>query len=123
MPVTGRTSLRIAIAAGLGVGYGLSGLEAASPLAIPLLLWAVLVLLLVWRMPANFELLIGCTAALVAGFGIGWTVVLGQLIATCKPPSCQTSNAATDVFYAAALLVPLIIAGATLLTVRKILHR
>jgi hypothetical protein len=87
-------------------------------------LWAVLVLLLVWRVPANFGLLIGCTAAFVAGFGIVWAVVLGQLIATCKPPSCQTSDAATDVFYAATLLVPLVVAGAILLAVRKLIrHR
>lgn len=118
------TYIQFAIAAALGVGYGLWGLEAASPLAIPLVLWAVLVLLLVWRMPANFGLFIACTGAFVMGFGIVWTVVLGQLIATCKPPSCQTADAATDVFYAAALLIPLIVVGAVLLAVRKlILHR
>lgn len=60
---TARTYIQIAIAAALGTGYGLWGLEAASPLAIPLLLWAVLVLLLVWRMPPRFGLFIGYAAA------------------------------------------------------------
>jgi hypothetical protein len=62
MKPTARTYIQIAIAAALGAGYGLWGLEAASPLAIPLLLWAVLVLLLVWRMPPRFGLFIGYAA-------------------------------------------------------------
>jgi hypothetical protein len=49
-----RILLQIVIAAGLGAGYGLWGLEAASPLAIPLVLWAVMVLLLVWRLPQQW---------------------------------------------------------------------
>ena len=121
---TARTLIQIAIAAALGAGYGLWGLEAASPLAIPLLLWAVLVLMLVWRMPPRFGLFIGYAAAFVVGFGEVWTAVLGRLIATCEPPSCQTADAATDGFYAAALLVPLIAAGLALLVVRKLrVHR
>jgi hypothetical protein len=42
------------------------------------------------------------------------------LIATCKPPSCETADVATDVFYAAAILIPLIVAGLALLVVRKL---
>ncbi len=124
MKPTAHIYIQIVIAAALGAGYGLWGLEAASPLAIPLILWAVLVLLLVWRMPRRLVLFIGCVVAFVAGFGLVWTVVLGRLLATCKPPSCQTADTATDVFYAAALLAPLIVVGTALFAVRKlILHR
>lgn len=108
------------IAAGLGGGYGLWGLEAASPLAIPLILWAVMVLLLVWRMPPKLWLFVLCVGAYVAGFGAVWTLVLGKLLATCKPPSCQTADPATDVFYAAALLIPLLVVGSALIAVRKL---
>jgi hypothetical protein len=124
MEPTARTYVQAVVAAALGAGYGLWGLEAASPLAIPLLLWAVLVLLLAWRMPPTFGRFIGYVAAFVVGFGAVWTIVLGHLIATCRPPSCQTADAATDVFYAAALLVPLVIAASALLAVRKlVLHQ
>ncbi len=124
MEATARTYGRIAVAAALGAGYGFWGLEAALPLAIPLVLWAVLVLLLVWRMPPSFWLFIACAGAYVVGFGLVWTIVLGKLLATCKPPSCQSSDMATDFFYAAALLVPLIFVGSALFAVRKlVLHR
>jgi len=93
-----RILMQILIAAGLGAGYGLWGLEAASPLAIPLILWAVMVLLLLWRLPPEFGLLLACGGAYLAGFGAVWTFVVGQFIATCKPPTCQTADAATDVF-------------------------
>ena len=116
--------VQILILAGLGVGYGLWGLEAASPLAIPLILWAAMVLLLVWRMPPKPRVFVACVCAYVAGFGAVWTLVLGQLLATCKPPSCQTADPATDVFYAAALLIPLLVVGSALIAVRKlVLHR
>jgi hypothetical protein len=71
-------------------------------------------------MPPRFGLFIGYAAAFVVGFGAVWTIVLGHLIATCKPPSCQTADVATDVVYAVALLVPLIVAGSALLAVRKL---
>jgi hypothetical protein len=115
--------VQILISAGLGVGYGLWGLEAASPLAIPLILWAAMVLLLVWRMPPKPRVFVACVCAYVAGFGAVWTLVLGQLLTTCKPPSCQTADPATDVFYAAALLIPLLVVGSALIAVRKlVLH-
>jgi hypothetical protein len=118
-----RILVQILIAAGLGAGYGLWGLEAASPLAIPLILWALMVLLLVWRMPPEFGLLLACAGAYLAEFSAVWTFVLGQLIATCKPPTCKTADAATDVFYAAALLIPLLLVASGLLAVRKlVLH-
>ena len=119
-----RLDLQVLVAAGLGAGYGLWGLEAASPLAIPLILWAVMVLLLVWRMPPKLGLFVACAGAYIAGFEAVWTFVLGRLLASCNPPSCQTADAATDVFYAAALLLPLLIVGSALLVVRNLLlHR
>lgn len=114
-----RILVQILIATGLGAGYGLWGLEAASPLAIPLILWAALVLLLVWRLPPEFGLLFACASGYVAGFGAVWTFVLGQLIATCKPPTCQTADAATDVLYAAALLIPLLLVASGLIALRR----
>lgn len=117
---TSRVLIQLAIAAALGAGYGLWGLEAASPLAIPLLLWAVMVLLLVWRMPPRFGLFIAYAAAFGVGFAAVWTFVLGRLNGSCKPPSCQTADAATDVFYAAALLIPLIVAGLALVVVHRL---
>jgi len=120
----GRIYGQIVIGAVLGAGYGLWGLEAASPLAIPLILWAVMVLLLVWRMAAQLRLFIACAVAYAAGFGAVWTIVLGQLLATCTPPSCQTAKAMMDVFYAAALLLPVLLAALVLITVRQlVLHR
>lgn len=119
-----RVYTRVLLAAGLGAGYGFWGLEAASPLAIPLLLWAVMVLLLVWRMPPKLGFFLACAGAYVAGFAVVWTLVLGRLLASCSPPSCQTADAATDVFYAAALLIPLLVVGSALFVVHKLLlHR
>jgi hypothetical protein len=95
-------------------------LEAASPLAIPLILWAVAVLLLVWRMNPTLALYVACSAAYVIGFGAVWTIVLGRLLATCKPPTCQTADPATDVLYAAALMTPLLLAGSALIAIRHL---
>jgi hypothetical protein len=111
---------KILIAAALGAGYGLWALEAASPLAIPLILWAVTVLLLVWRMNPTLALYVACSAAYVIGFGAVWTIVLGRLLATCKPPTCQTADPATDVLYAAALMTPLLLAGSALIAIRHL---
>jgi fatty acid desaturase len=69
MKLPGGVYVRILISAGLGVGYGLWGLEAASPLAIPLILWAAMVLLLVWRMPPKPGVFVACVCAYVMGFG------------------------------------------------------
>ena len=119
-----RIYLQVLIAAGLGAGDGLWGLEAASPLAIPLILWAVMVLLLVWRMPPTLGFFAACAGAYVAGFGVVWTLVLGRLLANCNPPSCQTADPGTDLFYAAALLIPLLVVVSALFVVRKLLlHR
>jgi hypothetical protein len=111
---------KILIAAALGAGYGLWGLEAASPLAIPLILWAIAVLLLVWRMNPTLSLFVACSAAFAIGFGAVWTIVLGRLLATCKPPACQTTDPATDVLYAAAILTPVLLAGAAVIAIRHL---
>ena len=119
-----RIYVQLLIAAGLGAGYVFWGLEAASPLAIPLLLWAVMVPLLVWRMPPKLGFFLACACAYVAGFGVVWTLVLGRLLASCNPQSCQTADAGMDVFYAAALLVPVVVVGSALFVVHKLLlHR
>ena len=120
---TPRIIVEIVIATALGAGYGMWGLEAASPLAIPLVLWAVLALLLDWRAAPRFGLFIACIGGFVLGFGLVRTVLLGHLLATCKPPSCQTADGATDVLYAAALLIPLIAVGSALLAVRRLVAR
>jgi hypothetical protein len=114
---------KILVAAALGAGYGLWGLEAASPLAIPLILWAITVLLLVWRVNPTPALFVAYSAAYAIGFGAVWTIVLGRLLATCKPPACQTADPATDVVYAAAIVMPLLLAGSALITIRKLALR
>ena|ERR1700682_26489 len=80
------------LSASTGVGYGLIGLEAASPLSILLVLWIVGMLLLAWRVPANVKTMAAAGLAFVCGFGIVWTLVLGNLLSQCKPPSCQTAD-------------------------------
>ncbi len=112
--------VKILIAAGLGAGYGLWALEAASPLAIPMVLWAIAVLLLVWRVRPTLWLFVACAAAYVIGFGAVWMIALGRLLATCKPPTCQTADPATDVLYAAGILLPVLLAGPALTAVRRL---
>lgn len=105
---------RALLIAGLvGAVYGLIGLEAAFPLAISLAIWVVGILVLAWRLPANPRTVAASAVGFVCGFAIVWTVVLGNLLATCKPPSCETADPMTDVFTGLALVAPLIIlAGA-----------
>jgi hypothetical protein len=101
------------IAASVGAVYGLIGLEAASPLAIPFAIWVVGILLLAWRLPANPRTLAAAAVGFVCGFGIVWTVVLGNLLSYCKPPGCETADPMTDVFTGLVLVAPLIVlAGA-----------
>lgn len=114
---------KLLIAAGLGAGYCLLALEAASPLAIPLALWAIAVLLLVWRVRPTLWLFAAFAVAYVIGFGVVCTIVLGRLLATCKPPNCQTADPATDVVYAAAILMPLLLGGSALVAVRHLTLR
>ena len=99
-------ALLIAVAA--GAVYGLIGLEAASPLAIPLALWAVGILLLAWRLPADLRTVSAAAVGLVCGFGIVWIIALGSLLASCKPPSCQAADPTTNLLTALALVAPLI---------------
>jgi hypothetical protein len=117
------------IAASVGAVYGLIGLEAASPLAIPFVIWIIGILLLVWRLPANRRTVVAAGVGFVCGFGIVWAVVLGNLLSYCKPPSCKTADPMTDVFTGLALVAPLIVvAGAEIglrewLTSRKLRTR
>jgi hypothetical protein len=101
------------IAASVGAVYGLIGLEAASPLAIPFAIWIIGILLLAWRLPANLRSVTAAVVGFVCGFGAVWVVVLGNLLSYCKPPSCETADPMTDVFTGLALVAPLIVlAGA-----------
>lgn len=96
---------------GLGVGYGALALEAVSPLAIPLLLWLALILILAWRLPLAARALGFGAVAFLAGFAAVWMPVLGYVTATCKPPSCQTADSTTDLFYGLAATAPVILLG------------
>src|SRR6266704_517514 len=96
------------IAAALGAVYGLIGLEAASPLAIPLVLWAIGILVLSWRLPADPRAVSAAVVGLAAGFGTVWMIVLGSLLADCKPPSCHSADPTTDLVTAFALIAPII---------------
>lgn len=101
------------IAASVGAIYGLLGLEAASPLAILLLIWAIGILLLTWRLPSDRRTIAAAAVGFVCGFGVVWTIALGSLLSSCKPPSCQTADPMTDLSYALALAAPLMgLAGA-----------
>jgi hypothetical protein len=101
------------IATGLGIVYGLLGLEVVSPLVLLLVIGAGMILFLAWRLPADFMAMAAAGVGFVCGFGIVWAVALGRLIATCTPPACQTADPTTELLYALALVVPLMtLAGA-----------
>jgi hypothetical protein len=107
------------IAASVGAVYGLIGLEAASPLAIPFVIWIIGILLLAWRLPANRRTVVAAGVGFVCGFGIVWAVVLGNLLAYCKPPACETADPMTDVFTGLALVAPLIVLAGAEIGVRE----
>ena len=96
------------IAVSFGAVYGLLALEAASPLAIVLLVWVIAILILAWRLPLKATALAASVGGFITGFGVLWAVVLGAQLATCRPPACATADPATDVLYALAFLVPVI---------------
>src|ERR1700730_3111854 len=103
------------IATATGAVYGLIGLEAASPLAVPLIIWVVAILVLAWRLPSDLRTIAAAAVVFVCGFGVVWTVALGSLLTRCKPPSCETADPMTDFLFAFALVAPLItLAGAEL---------
>jgi hypothetical protein len=133
-PPTGRDPSRLAadnlvrafvIAFGLGAGYGILAFEAVSPLALVLLLWLALILIWVWRLPLATRVLGFAAIAFLAGFAAVWLPVLGHIAATCVAPSCQTADAATDLFYAIAFIAPvMLLAGAeTGLRMRRLRRR
>jgi len=113
------------IAVAAGAVYGLIGLEAASPLAIPLVLWAVGILLLAWRLPADLGTVSAAVMGFVGSFAIVWIVALGSLLASCKPPSCQTADPTTDLVTALALIAPIIFLSGAVIGVREwlVAHR
>src|ERR1700682_2192832 len=80
------------LSASPGGGYRLICLAASSPWVILLVLWIVGMRLLAWRVPANVKTMAAAGLAFVCGFGIVWTLVLGNLLSQCKPPSCQTAD-------------------------------
>lgn len=98
----------LVIAIGGGAIYGLLALEAVSPLAIALLIWAIAILVLAWRVPLKARVVAASAGGFVIGFSIVWAVVVGQQLATCKPPSCIAADPMTDLLYALAFLVPVI---------------
>jgi hypothetical protein len=101
------------VAAPLGAVYGLLGLEAASPLAIVLIIWAVGILVLAWRLPVALGTVLASGVGFLAGFGMVWIPLFTSLLSSCKAPFCETADPTTDVFYALALVVPVIaLAGA-----------
>jgi hypothetical protein len=111
------------IAASVGAVYGLVGLEAASPLAILLIMWAIGTLLLAWRLPSDLRTIAAAAVGFGCGFGIVWAIALGSLLSSCKPPSCQTADPVTDLLYAVALVAPLITLAGAEIGVREWLRR
>jgi hypothetical protein len=111
------------IAVSLGAVYGLLALEAASPLAIVLLVWVIAILILAWRRPLSTTALAASVGGFVAGFGLLWAAVLGAQLATCRPPTCSTADPTTDVFYALAFLAPVIALASSEIGLRKWLSR
>jgi hypothetical protein len=107
----------------VGAVYGLLALEAASPLAIVLLAWVIVILILAWRLPLNATALAASVGGFVSGFGLLWAAVLGAQLATCRPPTCATADPATDILYALAFLVPVIALASSEISLRTWLSR
>ncbi len=98
----------LVIAIGVGAIYGLLALEAVSPLGIALLIWAIAILVLAWRIPLQARPVAASAGGIVIGFCIVWVVAMGQQLATCTPPTCIAADPMTDFLYALAFLVPVI---------------
>lgn len=114
---------RFAVAAGLGIVYGLLALEAVSPLAIVVLIWVIVILATAWRIPPRPAEMAASAGGLILGFGLLWAVVLRQQLATCKPSSCAAADPMTDLLYVVAFLVPVIGLAAALIGLRFRLSR
>jgi len=112
---------KLAVALGLGAGYGLLAFEAVSPVAVALLLWAIVVLVWIWRLPPASPILGVSAAGFLAGFAVVWGGVLGRQFLTCNPPACQAAGPFTDVLYGLAFTVPLILIAALEISVRCLL--
>jgi hypothetical protein len=114
-------SKRLAVAFGLGGIYGLLALEAVSPLAIVLLIWAIVVLAWTWRLPATAAVLGASAAGFLGGFAAVWGPLLGHQLLTCKPPSCQAADPATDLLYGLAFTAPIITLAAAEIGLRRLI--
>jgi hypothetical protein len=113
----------LVIAGGVGAIYGLLALEAVSPLAIVLLIWAIATLVLAWRVPLRARVVETSASGFVIGFGIVWAIVLERQLATCKPVSCTANDPATDLLYALAFLAPMITLAGGEIGLRALLCR
>lgn len=113
----------LVIAVSGGAVYGLLALEAASPLAIVLLVWVIAILILAWRIPLKATALAASVGGFVTGFGLLWAAVLGTQLATCRPPTCTTADPATDVLCALGFLVPVIALASAEIGLRTWLSR
>jgi len=113
----------LVIAGGVGAIYGLLALEAVSPLGIALLIWAIAILVLAWRVPLKARVVAASAGGFVVGFSIVWAVVIGQQLATCKPPSCIAADPMTDFLYALAFLVPVVTLAGGEIGLRRWLFR
>ncbi len=113
----------LVIAGGAGAIYGLLALEAVSPLAIVLLIWAIGILVLAWRVPLRARVLEASASGFVIGFGIIWVIALERQLVICKPVSCTANDPATDLLYALAFLTPVIALAAGEIGLRTLLFR
>lgn len=117
-----RLGSQVAVAVGLGGVYGLLALEAVSPLAIVLFIWIGLTLLWAWRLPATAPVLGASAVGFLAGFAGVWGVVLGRQLLTCRPPSCQSADLPTDLFFGLAFTAPIFVLAAGAIGLRHLMR-
>lgn len=105
---------RLVVSLVLGAAYGLLALKIASPLAVPLTAFIVLLPVLAWRLHYEAPRLASVAATFVVGFAVVWTIVVVPLAIQCQPPSCTWAGASwTFVQGALILLAPAILVGGT----------
>lgn len=111
----------LAVAFSFGAGYGFLTLEAISPLAIVLLIWLVVMLFWTWRLPLDRQVQGVAASGFLVGFAAVWLPILGHIASTCTPPGCQTTDAGTDLVYAVAFTLPVIVLAAAEAGIRLLL--
>ncbi len=114
---------RALVAVAVGAVYGLLALEAVSPVGILVVGWVVAILVLAWRLPLKARVVAASAGGLVIGFGLVWAAVLEPQLASCKPPTCSTTDPSTDILYALAFLAPVILLASVEIGVRAWLVR